>query len=242
MERDERIIGNILQTICLDGVGEHKGEIKSILETLEVIGLEYSPGYSSQRNGLAERIIQELRLRARIVLIGTEMKHEFWAEEVHHGNWFRNQLPSSRIDESLTIHNWKPKTVIHHNISSFGQTRYSFIHSPSTDNNKTFSANAVHNKIVGMERDERLCRVLDTNSDKLYVVRLEDLKLCEIRYLSPFSTILDGRFSQREEELLSETDVYAAEVMLEEYATEAMDYALSARKKRKGPWLPSSFI
>lgn len=59
MEKSERIIGDRLQTVCLDRAGEHKGEIRSILKKIEGIGLEYNPGYAPKSNARAERFIQE---------------------------------------------------------------------------------------------------------------------------------------------------------------------------------------
>lgn len=64
MSRSERRTGFKLQYICLGGAGEDKGDIVSVLKRVEDVTLESSPPYASKSNGRAERLLQELSLRA----------------------------------------------------------------------------------------------------------------------------------------------------------------------------------
>lgn len=95
--RTERITGLSLQSIRLDGAEEYNGEITTVLQRMHGITLEWSPPYAPQSNGRAERLMQELSLRARVMLTNTGLLGQLWAEAIHHGNWLRNLLPSKAI-------------------------------------------------------------------------------------------------------------------------------------------------
>lgn len=71
MAKTERSTGRMLKTLPMDGAEEHKGQIKSVLEQDQGVSIKYSPAYAEERNGRAERLVRELTLRARVLLVGT---------------------------------------------------------------------------------------------------------------------------------------------------------------------------
>lgn len=81
MERSERVTGNILQNIRLDGSGENKSEeIRNLLH-LNRFHLEYSPTYDLESNRVAERFMKELGLRKRLLMKDSGMEEVSWAED-----------------------------------------------------------------------------------------------------------------------------------------------------------------
>lgn len=239
--RTERTTGLSLQSIRLDGAGEHKGEIVTVLQRMHGINLEWSPPYAPQSNGRAERLMQELSLRARVMLTNTDLPDQLWAEAMHHGNWLRNRLPSKAIENDVPIGRMRPNAnvVDFSTIPIFGQLGFAFVYRPSTTANRKLLARAIHVIFVGMESDERLCRTYDPQEKSIYVVRLSDFKACRRDQLPPISTMLDGLARQAEEEHGTDVDGYA-----EEGLQQALSVAMSsfgASGNLKDPKLPTDF-
>lgn len=158
--RAEITTGVIIQSISLDGAGEHKGEIDSILKRIEGITLERSPPYDSKSNGKAERLMQELSLKSRVMMINTGLTDSLWAEAMKHGNWLRNRLPSKHIGNKPLNIIWKPnaKIIELSKLPTFGKPGFAFIYRPSTEPNKKLSACSIHVCFVRMESDGNICR------------------------------------------------------------------------------------
>lgn len=112
MERSERVTVFRLQSMRLDGSGEHKIEIVSVLKRIQGIFIKISPPYSLQRNGRAERFMQEISLRFRDILTGIGIPDALWEEAMHHGKWIRNILPSKRIYNNLPLRIYRPNAKI----------------------------------------------------------------------------------------------------------------------------------
>lgn len=178
MSKSGRIKGCHLQSIILEVVGEHQGELKSVLQNIDDVSLEFSQSYASQSHGIAERLMQEISLRERVILIGTIQKDQLWAESMYHGKWLRNGLPLCLLNDHLPTCAWKRDAFVSFkNIPIFGQEGYELIYRPQTAPNMKRTAGELPDYLLGMESDELLCRVYDTERNHVQIVGLSDLKL-----------------------------------------------------------------
>lgn len=125
--RSEGVTERNIQNLRLENAGKHQ-ILKEIMST-KGITLELSPPRASQRNGVGERPMQEMDLRARVHLFCCQLDNYFWAEAMSHGNCLRNFLPSERIGEPIPITLWKPYISLKiSNIPPFGTAGYAFIY------------------------------------------------------------------------------------------------------------------
>lgn len=201
MHRSERVTGYRLQNIRLDGAGENRSDAIKSLQSLRGIYLEYSPRYASESNGVVERFMQELGLRSRLFLKDSGLQESLWAEAMAHGNWLRNRLPSSRVSGAIPMTIWKPNTRLSFSrIPFFGQHGYAFIYRPKTIANKKLLARSVHSRFIGMQSDERLCRVYVSTTNEVMILRLADFRPCSQEQLPSVNTLLDGLSRQASEE------------------------------------------
>lgn len=83
--------GNRLDSTRLDGAGENKRETKTVLEKIEGVSLEYCPAFATQSNDLAEHLVKDMSLRARVMLTGTGLTEDLPAEAIHHESWIINR-------------------------------------------------------------------------------------------------------------------------------------------------------
>jgi len=155
--RAERVTGYKLLNIRLDRAGENSSQQLKLYCSENGILLEYSPAYAPQSNGMAERLVQELSLRGRVLLHSANMEDRLWAEAMRHGNWLRNRLPAERIDGNIPIIKWNPSTRVNFgSLPIFGQQGYAFIYTSITVPRKKLSARAVLGNFVGLQSDETL--------------------------------------------------------------------------------------
>ena len=76
--RSEAVTGHRLLNIRLDNAGENTASTVKDFCNEHGITLEYSPPYAPQSNGIAERYMQELGMRARVLLFGPKLNNEVW--------------------------------------------------------------------------------------------------------------------------------------------------------------------
>ena len=123
--------GFTVKTIRWDNAGENVSNL--VLQYCETNGIkvEPSPPYAPERNGAAERIVQEHWMRARVLMFSSELPAQLWGEALKHANWLRNRLPASRIGGDLPILLWDSRTTVDFTkIPPFGQPGFSFIYRP----------------------------------------------------------------------------------------------------------------
>lgn len=121
------------------------------------------------------------------------MNENLWAEAISHVNLLLNRLPSSRLSGNIPINIWNPNvTFSFSKIPFFGQHGYSFIYIPSTRANKKLLTRSSHSRFLGMQSDERLCRVQVTETGQVVVVRLADFRPSKQKDLPGVQSLLDG--------------------------------------------------
>ena len=245
-EYSEKVVNHPLTNIRLDGAGENSTEEVKMFCIRNGIKLEYSPRYAPESNGVAERFMQELGLRARVMLLSSEMDKEMWGEAMNHGNWLRNRLPSERIGGNIPILEWNPYTrVSFENIPKFGESGFAFVYRSSTAKGKKLLPRAIHGQFVGMESECSLFRIYISSMKRILKVRANDFKICSQTQLPGVSALLDGISRQMniEDELCQEG--IAEEILAQAFQCFRVPLreiiCNSARRNRKDPRLPKNF-
>lgn len=137
--------------IRLDGAEENLSGVFQSFELNNGIILDTSPPKVPQINRVAERLMKELGVRARVSLFEAKLGDTIWAESISHSNWLRNLLPSDRINENISIHIWNPCTRIDFkNLPIFGQPGFAFLYQPPTRQNRKVPEIAAPGDFVGL--------------------------------------------------------------------------------------------
>lgn len=142
--------------------------------------------------------MQELSLRARVMLASTGPSGTFWAEAMYHGNWLRNRSPTKMIENNLPIHLWRAnENVIDFSaLPTFKGTGFSFIYTEQKASNEKLHATALHVCFIGIESDERLCGTYNPVNKGVYIVRRVYFKPCRKEKLQLIFTSV-GRLSRQ---------------------------------------------
>lgn len=113
---------------CDNGKGEFNNA--DFHQVLGKAGIEYQPAppYTQHKNGIAERMIQTLNMRARCMLLDSGLPIRFWAEAIKTACYLHRRTPSSSLPGNLTpyetLYGSPPK--IHH-LRRFGCAVYKHI-------------------------------------------------------------------------------------------------------------------
>jgi len=232
--RSERVTGFLLQNIRLDGAGENRSEIITNRARLSGISLDYSPPYAPQSNGIAERYMQELSLRGRVLLGGSKLEKNFWEEAMRHGNWLRNRLPSERIEGRIPILEWKPTTkVSFEGIPSFGEQGFAFLYTSNTKPRKKLAARSVPAYFVGLHSEQTLLRVYVPETKRIILVRRGDFRPVGNSKLPGIETLIDGLSKQSLIEVEEEVDGQAEEGLQQAFQMEQNAMQSFHTQKRK---------
>lgn len=78
--------GHRIQSIRLEGVGEHEEKFVLQLKPKEDKILEMSPPYEPQGNERTERFMQDLPVLSKVMLTSNGILDILWAEDMYHGN------------------------------------------------------------------------------------------------------------------------------------------------------------
>ena len=142
--------------------------------------------------------MQELGMRARVLLFGSKLNNEVWGEAMHHANSLRNRLPSERLAGNLPILAWDSRTRLSYDIPAFGDTGFAYLYQPDTRANKKLSQRSAHGHFVGMGSDETLNRIYVPSTRRIIITRAQDFHSCNTTTLPGVATLLDGIARQNE--------------------------------------------
>lgn len=186
-------LGNarVIRIRC-DGAGEKiPNELKLFCKE-KGVDIKTSPPCAPQSNGIAKRLEKEHLIRARVLLISSNLPPLLWGETISHANWLRNRTPSSRIDGNITIIQWNSNIAIFKKLLSFGTQGYSFIYRSITIKGKKFLPRSELSHFVGVESDSSLIRVFVQSTQSVKIVRRPDFHPIDRKQLTLFQNFLDG--------------------------------------------------
>ena len=214
--RSELQTGYRIQKMRLDGAGENMSGTVEDFCTQHGIQLDPSPSHAHQSNGTAERLIQELWARTRVLLFASKLPATLWAEAMYHANWLRNRLPSSRIGNQIPALLWNPSTTIQFSkVPVFGQPGFAFKYRSDTVPNKKFLARSVHAHFVGMQSDTTILRVYVPETKSVMLTRIQDFRPYSNETLPGVASLLDGLARESELEGIQKSNGQADDVLMQ---------------------------
>lgn len=81
--------------------------------------------------------MKELGTGSRILFFGAKLTDALWAEAINHGNWVRNRLPSSSVNNNIPIFLWGASaTLSFSDLPTFVKKGFSFLYQSETRLNK----------------------------------------------------------------------------------------------------------
>ncbi|CEG39833.1 retrovirus-related pol polyprotein from transposon tnt 1-94 [Plasmopara halstedii] len=89
--------GNVVKAILCDNGGEYKSSEKTKLFLRRGIEQNFTPPYTPQLNGVAERMNRTLVECARCTLEQAKLPKTYWGEAVMTANFLRTQCPTRSI-------------------------------------------------------------------------------------------------------------------------------------------------
>lgn len=156
------------------------------------ISIQTSFSYAPESNEIAERLVQEHWMWARVLMLDPKLPKPLWDEALHHVNWPRNRLPCSTIDNYFPQCLWSPRTNISFaSIRSFETLEYDFVYYTKTDTRK-LEPRAKNCSFVGMESNSKYARICITSSQTVQKVRLHAFRELRLSFLPSISALLNG--------------------------------------------------
>lgn len=142
--------------------------------TLTGIKIKISSAYAPERNGSAERLVRENWLRARVLLLTSNLNADMWGEALSLANWLRIRFPCSPIDKDVSIKRWNPQfSITYTTLLEFGTSGYAYIYYPQTVNRKLLPS-LEFSYFVGMESDEQMVCFYISGSNNVRKMRIAD--------------------------------------------------------------------
>lgn len=122
---------------CDNGTGEYSNQIFQDLLNSAGITYEPAPPYTQHKNGVAERMIRTLNMKARAMLLDANLPMKFWAEAVNTACYLHHRTPTASLLEFKTPYEmlYGSKAPINH-LRRFGCTAYKFIPKEQRKNKK----------------------------------------------------------------------------------------------------------
>lgn len=114
--------------IRCDNGGEYSGAVFKNFCGEQGIEIEYTPPYTPEHNGSAERLNRTLIERARAMLIEAGAPRELWEEAVRTAMYLTNRVPSDAIGEnSIPYLLWSKRKPSGHHLRTFGCAAYALV-------------------------------------------------------------------------------------------------------------------
>lgn len=76
-----------------------------VLQRKEVMSLELSSDYASQKNDKAKPLMQKMSACAHVMLTNSGLSDSLWAEAKYYGSWLRGRMLSKSVHYRLPIKN-----------------------------------------------------------------------------------------------------------------------------------------
>jgi Pol polyprotein, beta-barrel domain len=170
----EKQTGFEIKTIRTHGGKEYHGEMET---NLKGTGIENqsTAAYSSQSNGVSERMNRTLMDMVRPMLEGSGAPSMLWGEAVITACYIKNRLPSRALKDGRTPHEaWTGEKPYLGHIKKFGCAVYAYVPKKLR---KKLDPKPTKRILVGYESESGLYRVYHPQKSK--VVTSRDLIICE---------------------------------------------------------------
>ena len=130
---------------------------------------QFTPPYTPQLNGVAERMNRTLVESARCMLEHAGLSKQYWGEAVMTATFLRNRCPTRAIGHDKSPHEvWTQKKPLLKNLKVFGC--HAYVHVPSEKRSK-LDARSVLCRFLGYSDHEKAYRFEELSSGRIVVSR-----------------------------------------------------------------------
>ena len=150
-----------------DRGGEYTGHDLTRFFRSEGIQVEHSVPYTPQQNGIAERKNRYLVEMTRSMLFDSKLPNKYWGEAVMTANHLQNMLPAAG-DDKTPYEKWTGRMPDPSYLRRFGCLAYVAV---PTEKRQKLDSKARKLIFVGYEEGTKGYRLLNTESDKIYISR-----------------------------------------------------------------------
>ena len=161
--------GKRVKTLRSDNGGEYTSGAMSKLCADRGIAQKFTPPYTPQLNGVAERMNRTLVESARCMMEHAELAKSYWGEAVMTANFLRNRCPTRATRHDKSPHQaWTGKKPLLANLKVFGC--HAYVHVPKEKRSK-FDARSVRCRFMGYADHEKAYRFEEIKSGRVLVSR-----------------------------------------------------------------------
>ena len=173
------LTGKRIKTLRSDNGGEYVS--KRFKEFCENYGIlqKFTPRYTPELNGVAERMNRTLVESGRCMLEHANLGNKFWGEAIMTANFLRNRCPTRSLHRGTTPYEiFYGKKPLLQNLKVFGCIAYA--HIPSQLRSK-WDAKAKKCIFLGYSEHEKAYRLLDISNSEIIISR--DVKFNEREFI-----------------------------------------------------------
>uniref|UniRef100_H3H7U1 Integrase catalytic domain-containing protein n=1 Tax=Phytophthora ramorum TaxID=164328 RepID=H3H7U1_PHYRM len=166
--------GKRVQTLRSDNGGEYTSGAMAKFCADRGIVQKFTPPYTPQLNGVAERMNRTLVECARCMLEHAVLPKTYWGEAVMTATFLRNRCPTRAISHDKSPHQvWTGKKPLLANLKVFGC--HAYVHVPKAKRTK-FDARSVRCRFLGYSEHEKAYRFEELESSRVLreVVVIQD--------------------------------------------------------------------
>uniref|UniRef100_H3HA05 Integrase catalytic domain-containing protein n=1 Tax=Phytophthora ramorum TaxID=164328 RepID=H3HA05_PHYRM len=161
--------GKRVKTLRSDNGGEYTSGAMAKFCADRGIVQKFTPPYTSQLNGAAERMNRTLVECARCMLEHAGLPKTYWGEAVMTATFLRNRCPTRAISHDKSPHQvWTGKKPLLANLKVFGC--HAYVHVPKAKRTK-FDARSVRCRFLGYSEHEKAYRFEELESSRVLVSR-----------------------------------------------------------------------
>uniref|UniRef100_H3H8A1 Integrase catalytic domain-containing protein n=1 Tax=Phytophthora ramorum TaxID=164328 RepID=H3H8A1_PHYRM len=161
--------GKRVQTLRSDNGGEYTSGAMAKFCADRGIVQKFTPPYTPQLNGVAERMNRTLVECARCMLEHAGLPKTYWGEAVVTATFLRNRCPTRAVSHDKSPHQvWTGKKPLLANLKVFGC--HAYVHVPKAKRTK-FDARSVRCRFLGYSEHEKAYRFEELESSRVLVSR-----------------------------------------------------------------------
>uniref|UniRef100_A0AAV1UYL3 Uncharacterized protein n=1 Tax=Peronospora matthiolae TaxID=2874970 RepID=A0AAV1UYL3_9STRA len=161
--------GNRVKLLRSDNGGDYKSHEMTKLCSSRGIVQKFTPPYTPQLNGVAERMNRTLVECARCMMEHAGLSKEYWGEAVVTATFLQNRCPTRATSQDKSPHQiWTGKKPLFSNLKVFGCHAYVTV--PKQKRIK-FDAQSVYCRFIGYSEHEKAYRFEEIKSRRVLVSR-----------------------------------------------------------------------